>query len=527
MPKIEQKKRPRPVVLVILDGWGIYNAFEGNAISLAKTPVIDDLIQRFPATVLTPADRTGKGEGDCRIGHQVLGTGIKFETGPERIARSIKNLSYFKNDVVLGAVNHAVDNNSKLHFLCPVADNGGEISVAALFAAIKLAGQKNVKKLYLHLFLDGSGLSHTGGIKTVKRIEKNLNQGKTAVIASITGGLYALDRSNNWERTEKAYRLLAAGAGNRSDDAAAAIAAGYKNKIYDEEFPPTIISPDKVPAGMIEDNDAVIFFNLKADQGRGLVKAFTESGFDKFIRPQFIKNLYFATLIECGEEPRSRTVFPEPDGTVSLSAVIADNGFKQLKVAAISRLGQLAYFFNGRQEGKSKDEDRETVPSITGAKSKYSPEQNIRSITSHAVKAVERGKYDFIAVNYPDIDQAGHSGDVDLTVKAIEALDANIKRLVKAVLEQEGLMFMTSDHGNVESMLDFKTEEREIKHTSNPLPLMIIGSGYEGRNLGWGEVAGGDLSLASPQGGLADVAPTILSIMDLPIPEEMTGKSLV
>jgi 2,3-bisphosphoglycerate-independent phosphoglycerate mutase len=336
-----------------------------------------------------------------------------------------------------------------------------------------------------------------------------------------------MDRNNTWDRVEKAYLAITEGIGNKSDDPIKAVEESYKKKIYDEEFAPTVIIKENKPITTITDGDAVIFYNFRPDRARQLTKAFVLSDFNKFTRLKYFKNLFFASFTEYEKDLTTEIVFPPEIIKNTLGEVIAKAGLKQLRISETEKYAHVTYFFNGGRERKSPGEDHVLIPSPRVASYDLKPEMSSQELTKKLLAAINDNKYDFILVNYPNPDMVGHTGNLAAAIKAVEALDSCVDKIVKGVLSIKGVVLLTADHGNAEIMFNMQTGQIDKEHTTNPVPFIMVGQQFAGRSFGWQNVVGSDLSLVQPQGILSDVAPTILKIMGLEIPEEMTGRSLI
>jgi len=524
--KKEDFKRPKPVVLIVLDGWGVYQPYPGNAVALANTPTFNSLIQEYPVTTLRASDEAVGlpwGEaGNSEVGHLSLGLGRILYQGLPRIDKDISDHSFYSNEVLLAAANHAKKNNSSLHLIGLVSNGGVHASVDHLFALLTFAKQQALENVFIHVFLDGRDTAYNAGLNTIKGLELTIKEQGVGTIATVSGRYYAMDRNNNWDRTEKTYRTMTLGEGETAKDAVTAIEKSYKNKIYDEEFVPTIINKK----GLVKENDAVIFFNFRPDRARQLTKAFVEENFEAFTRP-FLKNLFFVTFVVYEKDLPVKVVFPPYVIKECLGEVLAKNGLKQLRIAETEKYAHVTYFFNGGVEKPNEGEDRILVPSPAVASYDLKPEMSALEVTKKLVEAIESDKYDFILVNFANADMVGHTGNLQAAIKAIETLDKCLSKVVRSILMKNGIALITADHGNAEVMFNMQTGQIDKEHTSNPVPFILVGREYAGRNVGWQDLINNDLTLVQPQGFLADVAPTILKLMGLEKPKEMRGMNLI
>lgn len=527
----EQSKCPKPVVLAILDGWGINQAYSGNAITQAKTENINDLIAKYPSMALRASgEAVGLpwGEsGNSEVGHLNIGLGRILYQDLPRINKAIIDNSFYQNKILISACEHALRNNSNLHIIGLISNGGVHASIEHLQALIVLAKEQNVKNLYLHVILDGRDTPYNSGLNFVRDIERFIAEYQIGSIATISGRFYAMDRDNRWNRVEKAYNAMVEGEGNIGEDVDKAIEDSYQKKIYDEEFVPTVIVKDGQPLAKIKDNDSIIFFNYRADRAREITKSFVLPDFDKFDRKRFINNLFFAAFTEYEKGLPIQAVFPLETLNNSLGEVLSLNNLTQLRISETEKYAHVTYFFNGGREMAHKGEDHILVPSPKISSYDLKPEMSALEVTKKILNFIESEKYDFILVNFANPDMVGHTGNLEAAVKAVETVDKCVGKIVKAVLNKNGIIMITADHGNAESMFNMQTGMIDKEHTANTVPFIIIGKQFEGRNLGKQDAPGGDLSLLQPQGILSDIAPTILKVMGLPKPKEMTGINLI
>ncbi|MFH0955693.1 MAG: 2,3-bisphosphoglycerate-independent phosphoglycerate mutase [Candidatus Falkowbacteria bacterium] len=529
MTNKKEQKQAKPVVLIVLDGWGIANPYTGNAISQANTPNIKSYIAKYPAMVLV-ASGEGVGlpwgeSGNSEVGHLNLGLGRILYQNLPRINKYIADRSFYKNKVLLKAIEHVKKNNSKLHLLGLTSSGCVHSSLEHLQALIALMAEKEVNEFYVHAILDGRDGPFNSGLNFIKDVEISLKDTK-GEIASLHGRFYAMDRDNHWNRTAKSYEVMTLGVGEKHESAEKAIEESYAKKIYDEEFMPTVITKDGKPIAKIEDGDAVIFFNYRPDRARQLTKAFILPGFVKFKREKYL-NIFFATFTEYEKNLPVEIVFPLEVLKNTLGEVLCNAGLKQLRIAETEKYAHVTYFFNGGCEVKSEGEDQILVSSPAVSSYDLKPEMSALEVTDKILGAIEQDSYDFILINFANPDMVGHTGNLSATIKAVETVDKCVGKIVNSVLAKGGLLFITADHGNAEGLFNMQTGMIDKEHSANPVPLLIVGKEYEGKSLSSHDAPGGDLSLIQPQGMLSDVAPTILKVMGLEKPSEMTGRSLV
>ncbi len=521
----------RPVVLVILDGWGIAPKGPGNAITLAKTPTFDNLIKNYPvATLQASGTEVGLsfGEmGNSEVGHLNIGAGrVYYQTLP-RIDNEIATGSFIKNPIFLKAVEHVKKNKSKLHFMGLI---GGKVhsSPEHLYELLKMAKTNGLKDdVFIHAFLDGRDSIFDSGRYFINSLQEKTKELKIGKIASLTGRYYAMDRDNQWDRTEKTYKMLTTGIAEKtSEDPLKALEDSYAQKIYDEEFLPTLIEQKGKPLALIEENDAVVFFNFRPDRARQLTKAFVLPSFEKFSRSK-INNLFFVTMTEYEKELPVEIAYSPIGLRNVLAEVVSQAGLKQLHIAETQKYAHITFFLNGTREEPFPGEDRIIIPSPTVSSFEDKPEMSAYEITKQVVQAIEENKYDFIAINFANGDMVGHTGNLEATVKSIEILDGCLKQVVEKVLLKNGALVITADHGNAEEIFNLQTGGMDKEHSTNPVPVFIVSNDLLGQAGPSGDPPEGDMSLLSPVGMLADVAPTILALLGLSQPKEMNGRSLV
>jgi len=523
----EISKKNRPIVLVILDGWGIAPPSHGNAITLAKTPVFSGLTSVYPVFTLQAAGLAvglpwGE-QGNSEVGHLNLGAGrVIYQTLP-RIDKSISDGDFFTNQTFLKAINYVKKNNSKLHLLGLISTGGVHSSIEHLEALLQLAKKENLKKIFLHPILDGRDTPYNSGLKFIERIQKKIKEINLGEIATLSGRFYSMDRDSHWERIEKAYLAMTEGGSERKfKDPVEAIRDSYAKKIFDEEFIPTVIIKDNQPVAKIEDNDGVIFFNFRADRTREMTKAFVMPGFEGFPRKRTLQNLFFVTMTEYEEGLPVEVAFPSEKIEYPLARVLSEAGLRQLHIAETEKYAHVTYFFNGGQEKKFPNEDWLLIPSPRVSSYDQKPEMSAPEIAKQVILVITYEKYDFILVNFANPDMVGHTGDLTATIKAIETLDRLLGQIIDTVFKKNGLVIITADHGNAEELINLQTGEIDKEHSTNPVPFILVRKNLEEKKE---EIP--DLSMITPSGVLADVAPTILKLMGLSQPKEISGRPLI
>jgi len=523
--------KKRPVVLVILDGWGVAPPSRANAISQAKTPVMDKLISTYPTmTLQASGESVGLpwGEmGNSEVGHMNIGAGKIIYQDLPRINKAIIDKTFYKNKVLLEAVKKVKENNSKFHLMGLVSTGGVHSSLDHLFALLEFCQMEKLKNVYLHCFLDGRDTPRNSGENFITKLEAKIKELGVGKIASLSGRYYAMDRDNRWERIKKAYLAITKGESEQKfTDPLEAIKKSYQNNIFDEEFIPTVITDKNgKPLAKVENGDSVVFFNFRADRARQLTKAFVLPGFSKFERGEYLKDVYFVTMTEYEKNLPVFVAFPPEEVKNPLAKVIADYHLKQLHIAETEKYAHVTFFINGEREEAFPGEDRILVPSPSVSSYDQKPEMSCRKITERLISEINTGKYDFCVVNYANADMVGHTGVFPAIIKAIEAVDECLGQLVAAVLDIDGALVITADHGNAEEKIDLQTGFIIKEHSTNPVPLIIVAKEWE--NHPTALALGNDLSSLTPIGLLSDVAPTVLALMGLEKPKEMTGQNLL
>ncbi len=521
--------RPKPVVLAILDGWGVAPDAEGNAITRARLPHISQFIREYPVmTLFASGTEVGLsfGEmGNSEVGHLNIGAGrVYYQTFP-RIQKSILDDSFFTNKAFLETIEQVKAKKTALHIMGLVSPGNVHASDKHCLALLKLAKQHRIKNVFVHVFLDGRDTVYNGGKEFVAALETEMRRMGVGKIASISGRFYAMDRDNRWERIEQAYRAIAEGKGPLMPSAALAIESSYERGVYDEEFVPVVIGKDG-PTGKVSSGDGIIFFNFRPDRARELTKAFVLPSFAKFERT-YIENLAFVTMTEYEKEIPVSVAYPPQIIHGCLAEVISAAGLKQLHVAETEKYAHVTFFLNGTVEEPFPGETRQIVPSPRVASYDQAPEMAAADITKMVVAAIEGGEYDVIICNFANADMVGHTGNFEASVKACEAIDRSLGLIADHVLAKDGVLLITADHGNAEETVNLHTGTMDKEHSNNPVPFMIIGHRFRGEVGPAGDPINGDISLLSPVGILSDVAPTMLSILGINQPPEMTGRPLI
>ncbi len=517
------KGHKKPTVLVILDGWGVAPPGPGNAIALAKTPTMTALWNEFPHTLLSAHGRAvglpGDQEGNSEAGHMNLSAGWIVKQDAVYINESIKDGTFFKNTAFLEAIEHAKKFNSKIHVM-GLLSNGesAHSSPEHLYAVLELLHQHEAKKVFLHLFTDGRDSSRFAAIKLLPKLKAHFHNDEK--ISTIMGRFYAMDRIKKWARIEAAYNAMVMGHAVAAESAEAAISSAYNRGETDEFIMPTVIVSDHKPLGTIDDNDVIIFFNLRSDRAREITKTFVQKDFTEknpgsFKRKKIVKNIRFAAMTDFGPDlPHILTAYPSRNILSALPAVFRDK--KQIYIAEAEKYAHVTYFFNGGNADPIYGEERIRVPSPSMPHYEEKPEMSAEKVVFEVRRCIDSGQYDFIAVNFCNPDMIGHTGDLSAGVRAVETVDACVGKIIRGVFKMDGTAIVTADHGNIEEMINSKSGEIDTEHSINPVPFIVVGPRF--KNLRRKKLRGGVLS---------DAAPTVLDVMGIGAPREMTRKSLL
>lgn len=518
----------QPLVLLILDGWGIAPANRGNAIRLAQTPIFDRLVATYPAMVLQASgEAVGLpwGEmGNSEVGHLNIGAGkILYQDFP-RITRSITDGSFFRNPAFLQAIAHVRTHKSRLHIAGLVSSGGIHSSQEHVTALLELCAREKMPDVFVHAFLDGRDTPYNSSKNFIAKLLAMMTKLGTGKLATLAGRYWAMDRDRRWDRTEKTYRAMVEGRSDHtSGDALKSIQASFQEKVYDEEFPPTVlISSEGKPTAVIGEHDAIIFFNFRNDRMRQLTKAFVADAFDGFQRKK-INDLLCVTMTEYEAGLPVTIAFPKEYIEFPLARVVSDAGLRQLHMAETEKYAHVTFFLNGGREEAFPNEDRILVPSPSVSTYDQKPVMSTHEITERFLRELEKGTYDFFVVNFANADMVGHTGNIPAIIKGVETIDTCLGKIVDATLERSGTVVITADHGNAEEAMNLRTGVIDKEHSTSPVPFVVVGRAWERRGL----PAGVDLASLTPVGFLSDVAPTLLELLQLPKPAAMTGRSLL
>ena len=498
-----------PTKLIIMDGFGLRHETEGNAVAAAATPRLEQFFQEFAHTELSasgldvglPAGQMGNSE----VGHTNIGAGrVVFHDLP-RISKAIDDGSFFENPAYVRAMDACREHDSSLHLMGLLSDGGVHSHLEHLFALMKMARDRGLEKVYIHAFLDGRDVSPTSGADFVARTVEKCRELGVGKIATVMGRFYAMDRDKRWDRVEAAYDAMVYGEGAAINPVpVAALKNAYANGVTDEFMEPVICDPD----GTISDHDSVIFFNFRPDRAREITRAFVDPDFNGFTRQ------YFPVTFVCTTEydatmPNVEVAYPRLSVRNGLGEYLSSMGLTQLRIAETEKYAHVTFFFNGGVETQFPGEDRVLVPSPKVATYDLQPEMSADEVADKCVERIESGAYDVIILNFANCDMVGHTGVFDAAVRAVETVDTCVGRVVDATMKMGGIAMITADHGNAEVMTQ-PDGSPMTAHTTNPVPFILCGAGTELR-----------------KGRLADIAPTILDVMGLAVPEEMDGQTLI
>ena len=507
----------KPTVLMILDGYGLNQNCDHNAICEAKTPIMDQLMSQCPyvqgqASGLAVGLPEGQ-MGNSEVGHLNMGAGRTVYQELTRITKSIEDGDFFSNPELLAAVKNAKENNSSLHMMGLFSDGGVHSHINHVYGLLELAKREGLEKVYVHCFLDGRDTPPSSGKSYIEALQAKMKELKVGEVGVVSGRYYAMDRDNRWDRVEMAYQALTKGEGVKGTDAAVAVQSSYDDGKTDEFVLPTVIEKDGKPVTTIQDKDSVIFFNFRPDRARELTRAFCDPEFSGFDRGQRL-DLTFVCFTDYDETiPNKLVAFKKEEITNTFGQFLADHNMTQARIAETEKYAHVTFFFNGGVEEPYKGEDRILVKSPKVATYDLQPEMSAPEVCSKLVEAIKSQKYDVIIINFANPDMVGHTGIENAAIRAIETVDECVGRTVEAIKEVDGQMFICADHGNAEQLVDYKTGEKFTAHTTNPVPFILVNA---------------DSSYTLKEDGkLADIIPTLIELMGMEQPKEMTGKSLL
>lgn len=507
----------KPTVLMILDGYGLNDKTQGNAVAEANTPVMDRLMAECPfvkgnASGMAVGLPDGQ-MGNSEVGHLNMGAGRIVYQELTRITKEIQDGDFFKNEALLKAVNNAKENGSALHMFGLLSDGGVHSHNTHLYGLLELAKREGLEKVYVHCFLDGRDTPPTSGKDYVQQLSDEMKRIGVGEIATVMGRYYAMDRDNRWDRVELAYNAMVKGIGQKAACGVCAVEQSYKDGKNDEFVLPTVVEKDGAPTAVIQDKDSVIFFNFRPDRAREITRAFCADEFDGFAREKRL-DLTYVCFTEYDETIPNKTIaFHKVSITNTFGEFLAANGKAQARIAETEKYAHVTFFFNGGVEEPNEGEDRILVKSPKVATYDLKPEMSAYEVCDKLVEAIGSGKYDVIIINFANPDMVGHTGIENAAIKAVEAVDECVGRTVEALKAAGGQMFICADHGNAEQLVDYETGAPFTAHTTNQVPFILVN--YDS-----------DYTLRE-NGCLADIAPTLIEMMGMEQPKEMTGKSLL
>lgn len=507
----------KPTVLMILDGYGLNDKCEANAVCEGKTPVMDQLMSQCPfvkgnasgMAVGLPEGQMGNSE----VGHLNMGAGRIVYQELTRITKEIQDGDFFKNEALLAAVKNAKENNSALHFMGLLSDGGVHSHITHLFGLLELAKREGLEKVYVHCFLDGRDTPPASGKGYIEELQAKMKEIGVGEIATVSGRYYAMDRDNRWDRVELAFKAMINGEGVKGTDAAEAVQASYDAEKADEFVLPTVIEKEGKPVATVQDKDSVVFFNFRPDRAREITRAFCDDDFKGFSREKKL-DVTFVCFTDYDETIGNKLVaFVKQEIKNTFGEYLAAHNMTQARIAETEKYAHVTFFFNGGVEEPNKGEDRILVKSPKVATYDLKPEMSAYEVCDKLVDAIKSDKYDVIIINFANPDMVGHTGVEAAAIKAVEVVDECVGRAVDALKEVDGQMFICADHGNCEQLVDYETGEPFTAHTTNPVPFILVNA---------------DPSYTLRENGcLADIIPTLIELMGMEQPAEMTGKSLL
>ena len=507
----------KPTVLMILDGYGLNDTCEANAVCEAKTPVMDQLKSQCPfvkgnasgMAVGLPEGQMGNSE----VGHLNMGAGRIVYQELTRITKEIQDGDFFKNEALLAAVNNAKENNSSLHFMGLLSDGGVHSHITHLYGLLELAKRAGLEKVYVHCFLDGRDTPPASGKGYIESLQEKMKEIGVGEIGVVSGRYYAMDRDNRWDRVKMAYDALTKGEGVKGTDAAEAVQDSYDADKTDEFVLPTVIEKEGKPVAVVQDKDSVVFFNFRPDRAREITRAFCDDDFKGFDREKKL-NLTYVCFTDYDETIQNKLVaFHKQEIKNTFGEYLAAHNMTQARIAETEKYAHVTFFFNGGVEEPNEGEERILVKSPKVATYDLKPEMSAYEVCDKLVGAIKSGEYDVIIINFANPDMVGHTGVQEAAIKAVEAVDECVGKAVAAIKEVDGVMFICADHGNAEQLVDYETGAPFTAHTTNPVPFILVNA---------------DPSYKLREGGcLADIVPTLIELMGKEKPAEMTVKSLL
>lgn len=500
----------KPIALIIMDGYGINKETEGNAIAAANTPNLDKFFAEYPNTQLSASGLdVGLPDGqmgNSEVGHTNIGAGRVVYQMLVKITKDINEGKINDIKALSDAMDKAKANGKSLHLMGLLSNGGVHSHNEHLYGLLRMAKKKGLDKVYVHTFLDGRDVPPTSGADFMQSLENEIKEIGVGSIATIMGRFYAMDRDNAWDRVEKAYNAIVKGEGIQETDAVTAVKNSYANDVTDEFVVPTVVNKN----GMVKENDSVIFFNFRPDRARQITRTFVDPEFNGFTRTYFPVN--FVCMTQYDESmPNVTVAYPPESLEMTFGEYVSKKGLTQLRIAETQKYAHVTFFFNGGEEKQFEGEDRILIKSPDVETFDLKPEMSAYEVTDAVVEAIDDDKFDVIILNYANCDMVGHTGIIDAAVKAVEAVDECVGRTVNSILAKGGQVIITADHGNADCLIDPVTKAPFTAHTTNPVPMILIGAG----------------NVKLKMGRLCDLCPTMLDLMGLPKPEQMTGESLI
>lgn len=507
-----------PLVLAILDGWGISNDEEGNAIAQAQIPNYRRMKEAYPFTkLLCSGEDVGLpyGQmGNSEVGHLNIGAGRIVYQELTRITKSIKDGSFFVNEELTKAMEYAKENGRALHLMGLVSDGGVHSHLDHLYALLAMAKTLGLSEVYIHAFLDGRDVAPTSGLNYIKALENKCREMEIGRIATVAGRYYAMDRDRRWERVELAYQAMVEGKGKMATFAQMAVEQSYEEGVTDEFLVPTvIIDQEGKPVAPVAAEDAMIFFNFRADRAREITRAFVDRDFTEFTRPTGFLDTHYLCFTQYDITIEAPVAFPPQNLKNTLGELLSQNNIQQLRIAETEKYAHVTFFFNGGVEKANPGEERILIPSPQVATYNLKPEMSAPEVTQRLIAELEKDQYQVVILNYANPDMVGHTGVLEATIQAVEAVDQCLGRLQEVILAKGGTLLVTADHGNAEQMVDGATQGPYTAHTLNPVPFILVSHACQHKQL--------------REGSLQDISPTILELLGIEQPEEMTGQSLI
>ncbi|MDE5943694.1 MAG: 2,3-bisphosphoglycerate-independent phosphoglycerate mutase [Clostridia bacterium] len=512
-----------PYAIIIMDGYGIAPAGEGNAITLSGSKNVNALIKNFPSSTLGASGMcVGLPDGqmgNSEVGHLNMGAGRIVYQDLTKITKAISDGDFFENPALIKAIDSAKKNGKKLHLYGLLSDGGVHSHVTHLYALLKMAAQRGLKDVFVHCFMDGRDTAPTSGAEFISNLQAEMKKIGCGKIASVCGRYYAMDRDNNWDRLEKAYDMLTLGNGLHCENAVKAVEESYKNGVTDEFINPTNVCENGKPLGLIEKGDSIICFNFRPDRSRQITRAFTEKDFivpkgTAFERKTgFIDPVYVCFTVYDATLENTEIAFKKTSLDNTLGEYLSKLGKTQLRIAETEKYAHVTFFFNGGIEAPNEGEQRDLIPSPKVATYDLKPEMSAYEVTDKVLEELDSGKFDVMILNFANCDMVGHTGIIPAVVKAVNTVDECVKKVCDKILEMGGAALLTADHGNADKLIS-EDGSPFTAHTTNPVPVVLVSDKYKNAKL-------------RTDGVLADLAPTLLTVMGLPVPKEMTGTSLV